>query len=453
MHFKVNKITPTVLTRPKKWKETLAILNQLCKEDIVNLCMLQSWSLPSYYPLSFPHHLRSGRVGGVPVIEEMTASRFSAPLLKRLLETAEEVRLPKYIIVKDEETGQVAYLPPTVLTPTSDFSFTESSDCFLVRKSAKTPSNDITEDADDSISELFSDESDDEEVLYSFFGLASHPQNESDSETSHDLPSPGYTQHGQAFDFSTATEAASVGEGALTGGGTSSEDRRQSGLEGDSEDRLREVSGGANDEEVTIADCEDEATSVHGEVGAGEDGLGCDQGEGDSRGGNSEGGGDGGVGQGGGRGAPVGGGRGSGGGGRGSGGGGRGSGGGGGEPGGGGGGPGGGGGGPGGSGGSGGGGGGGRGRRGDGDGRGDSNGGEDGQGNTGNPQLEQVILNLLPKDFDPGVDGMGAGSDKQRQAASYFREPWKFCNADIQTLLDSRKNSFSIELLHVWGHR
>ena len=135
LHLRVNKISPTVLTRPKNWKETLGIINQLCQEDIVNLCILQSWSLPSFYPFCFPHHIRSGRVGGVPVIEEMTASRFSAPLLRRLLETAEEVSLPKNIIVKDEETGQVAYLPQTVLTPTSDFSLTESSECFLVRKS------------------------------------------------------------------------------------------------------------------------------------------------------------------------------------------------------------------------------------------------------------------------------------------------------------------------------
>ena len=83
--------------------------------------------------------------------------------------------------------------PQTVLTPTSEFSFTESSDCFLVRKLAETPGNDITEDADDDSSELFFDESDDEEVLYSCFGLASHPGNGSDSEASLDLPSPRYT--------------------------------------------------------------------------------------------------------------------------------------------------------------------------------------------------------------------------------------------------------------------
>ena len=110
-----------------------------------------------------------------------------------MLETAEEVRLPKNIIVKDEETGQVAYLPQTVLTPTSEFTFTESSDCFHVRKLAKTPGNDITEDAEDDSIELFSDESYDEEVLYSCFGLASHPRNGSDSEASLDLPSPRYT--------------------------------------------------------------------------------------------------------------------------------------------------------------------------------------------------------------------------------------------------------------------
>ena len=120
-----------MLTRPKNWRETKAIITQLCKEDIIKLCILQDWSLPNFYPFVFPHQIRSGRTGSVPLLEEMTASRFSAPLLQNMLDSVEEIRIPKSIIVKDEETGQVAFLPQNILTPTSEFCFTESPDCSL----------------------------------------------------------------------------------------------------------------------------------------------------------------------------------------------------------------------------------------------------------------------------------------------------------------------------------
>ena len=47
--------SPKVLTRPKNWRETKAIITQLCKEDIIKLCILQDWSLPDFYPFVFPH--------------------------------------------------------------------------------------------------------------------------------------------------------------------------------------------------------------------------------------------------------------------------------------------------------------------------------------------------------------------------------------------------------------
>ena len=61
---------------------------------------------------------------------------------------------------------------------------------------------------------------------------------------------------------------------------------------------------------------------------------------------------------------------------------------------------------------------------------------------TDNPILDQAVLNLLPHDFNPGYDGMGATDANQKQAASYFREPWKYTDSDIQTLVRCTKKQF-----------
>ena len=79
--FKINTDLNTnhvVLKRPKNWKETLTIVRQLCEEDVVKLCILNNWCLPEFYPFCFPHQIRSGRTGTIPLLETMTASKHSA---------------------------------------------------------------------------------------------------------------------------------------------------------------------------------------------------------------------------------------------------------------------------------------------------------------------------------------------------------------------------------------
>ena len=53
--FKSNDIIPQELVLTKNWEQTIKILGQLCKEDIVELCRLNKWCLPSYYPFVFHH--------------------------------------------------------------------------------------------------------------------------------------------------------------------------------------------------------------------------------------------------------------------------------------------------------------------------------------------------------------------------------------------------------------
>ena len=76
---------------PKNWKETLKLLSKLCKEDIVELCRLQNWCLPSYYPFCFPGQNRSGSSGIIPVISSMTAGSSSTKLLKSMLDITSDV--------------------------------------------------------------------------------------------------------------------------------------------------------------------------------------------------------------------------------------------------------------------------------------------------------------------------------------------------------------------------
>ena len=61
--FRNQNITPVILKLPRKYQETLVILNQLCSEDVVEMCRLQNWCLPHYYPFFFPHQFRSGHLG------------------------------------------------------------------------------------------------------------------------------------------------------------------------------------------------------------------------------------------------------------------------------------------------------------------------------------------------------------------------------------------------------
>ena len=104
------------------------------KEDVVALCQLLNWSLPSYYPLVFPNQHRSGRLGCVPVLKEMTASTSSISLLKRLLKSREHVIVPKLVLLKDEETNQISQIPTEMLRPNSEFCIEDSGESYILKK-------------------------------------------------------------------------------------------------------------------------------------------------------------------------------------------------------------------------------------------------------------------------------------------------------------------------------
>ena len=182
-----------VLTLPKNQRKSLEILDQLCEEDLVKLCMLQGWCLPGYYPFCFPHQIRSGSLGNVPLLVAMTASNSSSKLLKKLVNMDNEVKLPKNIILKDEENRLTAYLSANVLAPTSEFSFIETADSFLVTK--------INEDVDDESEAFSSDEEinksdEDDDVLYCYHGP--HPSSRQELDNSiedNELPTPPYTPY------------------------------------------------------------------------------------------------------------------------------------------------------------------------------------------------------------------------------------------------------------------
>ena len=114
-------------------------------EDIITLCQLQDWCLPGQYPFVFPDKYRSGRVSGSPLLQEMTASSSSSSLLKKLNRSLEEVKLPKSVLLKDEESGQVSFLPSHMLTPSSEFIFRETEDCFIVGKADGNPVDETEE--------------------------------------------------------------------------------------------------------------------------------------------------------------------------------------------------------------------------------------------------------------------------------------------------------------------
>ena len=335
-YFERHSIIPAILTRPKNWEQTVKILSQLCKEDVVELCRLQNWCLPGIYPLVFPHQFRSGRLGYIPVLDMMTASKASSGLLKCMVEMHGKFKIPKHIILRDEESKKTAYLAPNVLAPTSEFLFTEQLDGFIVTETEATSANilDVPEEPSD---KAFSDESfgsdDDDDVLYCHQGLAPSPRSghEDWSDTSlNQLPTPPYTRM------------------------TSHEQENLS-----------------------------PASSSHCNPGMsyGGDGDGVD-------GGGDDGGGDGG---------------------------------------------------------------------GDGASDGESDGDENnniGQDQNENSLLSQDILNLLPKDFQPGSDGMGASTLKQMQAASYFRQPWKYSDTEIQNLVKlTKKQFFNIVLTCIGAHQ
>ena len=92
---------------------------------------------------------------------------------------------------------------------------------------------------------------------------------------------------------------------------------------------------------------------------------------------------------------------------------------------------------------------------------GDDNGDNDEDDNSANRentvtdgfQITPDLLEHLPPDFNPGIDGMGAMYPQQIQAASYFRKPWQFPDSTIQSLIRHTKPQFFRLVLSCVGSR
>ena len=105
---------PILLTRPEAWKETLNILRQLCIEDIVKLCQINKWAIPSVYPLTFPGKFRLGHLGIPPVLVEMSSfakddaktAKNSLEILRKLVNMHNKVKLPRYVLVLNNSSGR-----------------------------------------------------------------------------------------------------------------------------------------------------------------------------------------------------------------------------------------------------------------------------------------------------------------------------------------------------------
>ena len=367
--FKINTDLNTnhvVLKRPKNWKETLTIVRQLCEEDVVKLCILNNWCLPEFYPFCFPHQIRSGRTGTIPLLETMTASKHSANLLNKLLEMDEVVTLPKCLLLTDEESGLSAMLPPRVLIPSSNFVYTETSEHFIVTKVSTEPNEDFDLQEKDTKDDQ---DSSDEEINFTFESPHTYMGNPNrgilNTSSLHILIQNEHNYHAEPgvseniltqanIDFHEGDNRVDLAEDLnrsadhITSGDCNSGDEYPN--EDGADDRIEdEMDRSESEESVTMP-------SVHG----GDDGGGDDD---DDDGGDNDG--------------------------------------------------------------------------------SDDDGSEDDMNRTNDENiLSQELLDILPSDFEPGIDGMGARNIQQRQASSYYRKPWKFTDYEIQNLIRMTKSQF-----------
>ena len=332
---KKNNINIVALKPPRNIKETRNILQQICQEDLVKLCMLQDWCIPGIYPFVFPHNIRSGSIGPVPLLESHTASNKSTNLLNKMLQIEPEIKLPKHIVVQDEEAGVTAYLTANVLTPaTGTFKIHETTDHYIVSHAHKpetknkdtiadpnNPSEDSDSDECNDFDKDTDSESDLSDVLYACQG-----------------PQPPWEINSGIPGLDDTPDQ--VGNEARDGDGPCDTDDDHGDESGDHRSHF---GGGGGD-------------------GGGDD---SDRDEDDSDRDNRD---------------------------------------------------------------------------------GDENVDDEGI-DTENPEdpnmfLSQQYLALLPPDFHPGIDGLGARSIQQRGAASYFRQPWLFPDECIQTLVRHTKHQF-----------
>ena len=335
----------------------------------MKLCILNNWCLPEFYPFCFPHQIRSGRTGTIPLLQTMTASKHSANLLKKLLEVDKKVELPKYLLLRDEGSGLSAMLPPRVLVPSSDFVFTETSDSFIVTKVHAEPQEEFHLQEKD-IEESDSDSSDEEIDFTSYSTRNTHSSLPDISSLRlliqkehnyHAYPGISRTRRNEGGDQVELDVADSVTHNQVEQEYGSTEHYACGGGNSDGENPVEEDAEDRRDEEDM--DRDEESGGMAFVPGGGGDDDGDDDGEDD-----------------------------------------------------------------------------------DGEDEGDNdvdNDSEHGINRLDDENvLSQDILDLLPSDFEPGIDGMGARNIQQRQASSYYRKPWKFTNDEIQNLIRMTKGQF-----------
>jgi hypothetical protein len=168
--------TPVTLIKTKTWKESKKIISGLCIEDQVKLCMLNNWAVPGLYPFVFPRQVRLGRKGVAPLFYNMTASTKSPLLLRKLVNMEKSLKLPKYIIVKDENSGISSFLSPAVLSPGESFDVDEVDNSYVLVKSAnfeeETSESDNSEsdEGEQNVGDLLMDSDDCEDQVFNFHG-------------------------------------------------------------------------------------------------------------------------------------------------------------------------------------------------------------------------------------------------------------------------------------------
>ena len=393
-------INPVVLTRPLKWKETFNIINQLCIEDQVKLCQINLWAIPSVYPLTFPGNYRTGHHGNPPVLVEMSAwinRRHSLEILRKLVDLHGTVELPRYLLLVNSSTGVTSYFPPSMLTPPPDEFTVEIADHHII-VSKKTAEKETAVGGSGSV--YSSPEA-------SF--RVSDPDGESHWGDPEDVFE--YCQDEASDRNQNTTGGADHGTVGVDGGFEHGEDlcdvhvESLGGTHGDGDPRDEESlggggggvggGGGGEDPSDTSSSVDEDLNSdVHNESldgsqargGGGTEGGGEDPSDDDissdvhdeSPGGGGEGGGGGG---------------------------------------------------------------------GDGEDRSDDSGDtssseDEDVNNNNNNNLPQEILNLLPDNFDYGIDGMGSANNPQKKAANLFRNPLRFNSADFEHLIKMTKNQF-----------
>ena len=138
----IGTINPVILKNPVEWHQTSVIFGRnLADFEVLRICQLQKWHVKGWYPFVFPGQFRSGAHGIPPLLQLYTAGNESTKLLSKMLRV-ENVILPKYALLVDENIGLRALLTPDFLRPPHSFHVTETCDTFVVhREPIQQPTN------------------------------------------------------------------------------------------------------------------------------------------------------------------------------------------------------------------------------------------------------------------------------------------------------------------------